>query len=236
MLSLATLANASVREFRVNNTTDSKMGYAIAWGVPGLSFDFEKLDLGTEDEINNFVETQNITNYVVDLKTNTILSHIKNDLKEFSIGTINYGNHFSLSLERLTIEGLTAVSYQIDAVAVVENYKWSNNLSSILLVDHSQLTLKVTELDGTTIENDIKAQIKNKISQSNQKIFNEGATTLTSIESVIINNYDEINKMNYTIEIPKSDGKLLFLEVLVKLTYTNGKLTTKVVSFKQKQE
>lgn len=232
VLSLST-AQAFERPFRIDQNTDIVKTYAIGWGVPGTNLDFEVLDLLSEDDLYKVLDTDLVRNYVVDIPSNKILKVIDDQENEmssvrFSVGSINYGNHYNVALANLAIEG----SGYEDALAVVQEYKWTNNLSYILLVNRDNNYVKSLEINPSEMMNDLRNKVSKMLSKKELALLEERVETLYT-EVKATKNGEKYNEMRLTYDLPKSDEKMISLVLKVKIKYVNGKLVPQVLSLKK---
>lgn len=231
-LSLST-AQAFERPFRIDQNTDIVKTYAIGWGVPGTNLDFEALDLLSEDELFKVLDTDLVRNYVVDIPSNKILKVIDEEENEmssvrFSVGSVYYGNHYNVALSRLAIEG----SGYEDALAVVQEYKWTNNLSYILLVNRENNQVKSLEINPSEVMNDLRNKISKMLSKKELELLEERVETFyTEVKET--KNGEKYNKMRLTYELPKSEKSVISLVLKVKIKYVNSKLVPQVLSLKK---
>ncbi len=224
---------ASERFFRVDKTAAITNGYAIAWGVPGKKLDFERLDTLSIDELEKELNFSDIRNFVVDLQTNKILTTIQNeDMVEFTLGDSHYGNHYHLSLSKLSI---LDQGYEMESLAVVENNKWTSSLSNILLINTSNNKLETTQFDGFELQKQILEKLKLSILDKNIRLFEEGAVYFMENETEYVENVGYVNKIKFDFSIPKSDENSLEVKVAVKLKIIDGKLTPFILKVEQRQ-
>lgn len=233
VLVLASEAYAFERPFRIDRYYPTVSGYAVAWGVPGKNLDFERLDSLSEDEIEKELDFSSVRNYIVDIQNNQILTTIENDeMVVFNIAGIHFGNHYSISLDKLAIQN---IGYDVDAIGVTENYKWSNNLSKILLVNTSKPMSESAEVDAAYTMNLLREKLKLSILASNMELFENGSENIYKIETKFIENVGDVNVITLDYAFPKQDKNALEVIATVKMKYENGKVTPYILSVKQKQ-
>jgi hypothetical protein len=226
-------ANAFEREFRVDRSSSVSNGYAIAWGIPGTKLDFEELDKMPSEDIYTFVDSHNIANYVVDLQTNKIISSLDNSqFAELNIGLTHIGNYFDIGLEKLEVEN---AGVNIEAMAVVYNYKWANEFKKVLLIDSNEINLTAKEVSVESLNIDLQKKIGKFIKKENVHLFNDGAVNLNEVKPFFINQDGNANKFSFDYAIPKSEEKTLRVEAVVKLKLADDKIEVSVVSVTQKQ-
>ena len=233
---LTLVSQASIafeRPFRIDRYENNSHGYAVAWGIPGTSLNFEKLDTLSDLEIEKVLDFSSIRNYVVDLQTNEILTTIENgDMVIFNIGNIHYGNHYNLSIDKLAIQG---TGYGIDSLAVIESYKWFNTIPKILLIDTNAVKLKTVEINAAETIKLLKDKLKQAILPINMDLYENGAENFTKIETIFLENNGEVNVISLDYEFPKQDKSALQVIVTVKLKYSNGKIIPYILGVKQNQ-
>lgn len=191
------------RAFRVDRLFPVVNGYATAWGVPEQNLDFEWLDTLTYDEVKEQLDISSVRNFVVDLETNKILTTVESndDFAVFNIGDVHFGNHYSLSLNKLAIQN---TSFDTDFLVLTENYKWSNFVSKILLVNRETRDLKTVELDSQWTMDLLKKKLKESILPKNMPLFEEGSENITFNETKYLENVGEVNVITLDYSYPKS--------------------------------
>ncbi|WP_142694599.1 hypothetical protein [Bdellovibrio sp. NC01] len=224
-------AFAGAREFRINRGSISPDGYAIAWGIPGQQLDFEALE-ATEESTEKFINENidKVHNYVVDLETNKILLDLGNgdgEFVEFSLGGTHIGNHYHIDVKPMYIEG---EGWNSDAVAIIENTKWANNLSHTLIVNRES-GVKVT-LDAK-INDQLIAAIRAKLSKAQQEKFDKGAVNMT-IEETSLDKVGNVNLVTLESYIPKSEEDGIVVKAYVKLVLKAGKIEIQALSARAK--
>lgn len=233
-LSLST-AQAFERPFRIDEATDILKTYAVAWGVPGVNLDFEALDLLTEDELYKELDTDLVRNYVVDIPSNKILKVIEQESEmntvRFSVGPVFFGNHYNVTLSDLAVE---ANGYD-DALAVVEEYKWTSDLSSILLISRSNNQVKSLDINPKEMMDDLRSKVNKMISKKDLTLIEERAETFSTEvkEEKKGQDYIRYNEMRLSYDVPKSDKGTISLLLKVKIKYVNGKLVPQILSLKK---
>lgn len=224
---------ASEREFRVNKNSATKNGYAIGWGIPGEKLDFEALDTKTDDEIRKFIETSNIVNYVVDLQTDSILYVIKSEGVEYTIGNIHVGNNFALTLAPISFDNL---DFEQESVALIENWKWDNTITNLLIFDRSQGIKIILDLNEGQFDKLVKAEISKNLKIPELDIFTNGATVITDVKSDV-NNSGHVSIISLYSSYPKTDDRPgLDVEATMQFTLVNGVVNAKVVAIQSKIE
>lgn len=224
---------AAERSFRIDRYYPTVDGYAIAWGIPGMSIDFEKLDQLSSDEIENTIDIGAIRNFIVDMQTNQILTTLINDdaMVVFNVGDVHYGNHYSVGIEKLAILN---VKYDVDTIAVIENYKWFNELSKILLVDRSGPVVKTVELDGNKTMEVMRRKLELSILPSNMELFKKGAENINEVKTDFQNG-EQVNIISFDYSFPKQDRNALQVTATVKMKYENGVVTPYILKVEQSQ-
>lgn len=222
---------ATARAFRIDNNKTTVNGYAIAWGIPGVNTDFEKLDALTDEEILKELDTSSVVNYIVDIEKNKIITTIDyNDMVDFRIGTMGFGNHYSLWLSKLAVTG---VDYETDVIAMTESFKWNSSITKIILNNSRDISSKHTEIDGGLVMHELIEKVKKSILPANLHLFEDGSENITSVETKRLDSGEEVNVFKFSYEIPKGDDGLLEVETTVRLKYENGKMTPYVLAIKQ---
>lgn len=226
--------SAKERAFRVERYYPTVSGYAIAWGIPGLELDFEKLDKMSIDEIEKAVDLSAVKNFVVDLETNQIIDTIENeDMVVFNIGNIHFGNHYALSLDKIVIENKPVMA---DTIMVTEHYKWSNHVAKILMIESSETNeLKTTAIDATETFNLLQKKLRESILDKNIDLFDTGAINLNLVKTKFIPNVGDVMELSFDYSHPKSDENALEVIAQVRFKYVQGKIIPFILSVKQKQ-
>lgn len=227
-------ANASERQFRIDHNKSVKHGYAIAWGIPGQLIDFEKLDQSSDEEIVNFINTADVSNYLVDIETNSILKVVTSEDVDYNLGGYHIGNHFGLNVDYLAVGGLCN---SCDAAIIIQEGKWANGILSLEIMERKKETRIIKSFDDFAVEALLKSELRKKIKGKKAlELFDKAASTMTSIETGIYDKGVEVNKISLNFSIPKSDDPGLDVEALVKLSLVNSKLEITVLSVRQKIE
>ncbi|MBC7712258.1 MAG: hypothetical protein H7177_02905 [Rhizobacter sp.] len=226
---------ASEREFRINKGSVAENGYAIAWGVPGKKVDFEALDKSSEEEISKFLESSTIVNYLVDLETNKILSTLDSEEAEYSIAGQRYGNHFHIGLEKLEIDG---IGYDLDAVAIIENWKWSNSITDLIIINKENNDVNIS-LDMK--DNKFNSLVMNAVSKGLKKpaeidMLANGAVSINDLHNEYLENIGSVVKLSISSEIPKGEEPVLEVEATIQVTMVNGAPSVKLISISSKME
>lgn len=221
---------AAEREFRVNRGETSDNGYAIAWGIPGQKLDFEKIE-ETEKQADDFVREndQKIHNFLVDLETNTIvldLSSADPEFLDFRIGGIRYGNHFSLGVQTLDVEGL---GFDHDAVAVMSYNKWSSGISQVVITNRETKVTLVQNING--VNEKLETEIRKKLTKEQAAIFDNGAREL-QLERTSLDKYGNVSLITISAYRPKSEGPTLDIKAYVRFEMKDKKLQINVLSQK----
>jgi hypothetical protein len=225
------VSHATERAFRVDSDHPVVSGYAIAWGIPGVNIDFEKLDPLSYEEIEKLLDISSVVNYVVDIEKNKILTTIDNDeMVDFRIGDTDFGNHYSLWLSKLAVQG---VDYETDVISMTESYKWTSSITKIILNNPRDLNTQHIELDGGLIMKALYDKVKKSILPANMYLYENGAETISNVETKRLASGEEVNVFSFSYEIPKGDEGLLDVVVTTRLKYENGKMTPYVLNVKQ---
>ncbi len=225
---------ADERDFRIIRYSITKNAYAIAWGVKNKKTDFEALDVKTENEINEFIEKSFLVNYVVDIETNKILSEIKSDGTEFTIAGNRYGNHFSLNLLPVHIEGL---SQDEEPLVLMENWKWSNSLKDLLIINRKDDIKLTYELDNNKFDAIVKSEIKKHLKTSEEiDLFENGAATISNLTHAFLVGAGDVTKLDLWIGKPKTAGPALYIEVSFKAKIENNLPQVEIISYQSKIE
>lgn len=234
-IAMALVSNsfALEREFRVDRTSSIVDGYAVAWGIPNVPLDFEKIDALGYDVASETVNFDKVENFVVDLQTNTILTNMNNsEFADFTVSDVRFGNHYRVSLETLGVDGL---EYNVDALAVIENSKWSSNFSKLLIINRTQLTPFTKVIDGTLFSVSLTNAIKKSITEDNIELFVTGSMNIVSIEKEYIADEGLVSKITLDFTFPRSEENSLKVEALVKLNFHNELILPRVISVTQEQ-
>lgn len=234
ILLLSTSIFAGERAFRVERYYDTANGLAVAWGIPGQNLDFEKLDKMSMEEIEATIDLSKVKNFIVDLETNQIIDTIENeDFVSFNIGGMHFGNHYSVSLDKMRVENFPG-SY--DMTAVIENYKWSNSVTKIIAVESlDQNQIKTTIIDASETFETLHNKLKESILEKNLDLFENGAFNINNMETKFIENVGEVTELSLDYCFPKSDKNALEVIAQVKFKYVQGKIIPFIYSVKQKQ-
>lgn len=227
---------ASERAFRVERYYPTVSGIAVAWGIPGVNLDFEELDRLGFEEAQKQIDINAVRNYVVDIETNKILDIVQSeddaDFVSFNLGDYHIGNHYSLSLEKLSIQNL---NYNVEAIVLVEGYKWSSNFSKLYLIDRNTPVVSTTILNGTELMNKLNQKLKLSITKSNMDLFENGAMNIHTIERTYKEKIGDVNIITLDYSFPKSEENSLEVKVVVKFKYENGVVNPYIISVKQNQ-
>ncbi|MDD4972764.1 MAG: hypothetical protein PHY93_00355 [Bacteriovorax sp.] len=229
-LSTSTLF-ATEREFRINKNSATKNGYAIGWGIPGEKLDFEALDMKTDDEIQQFITTSNVVNYLIDLHTDSILYIIKSQGLDYTIGNIHVGNFFALSLAPILFDNL---DFEQEAVALIENWKWDNQITNLFIFDRSQGIKTILNLNEGQFDKLVKTEIAKNLKDPELDLFTNGATVMTQIKGDVLNNAGNVSIFSLNSSTPKTDGPELDLEATIQFTLENESVLVKLISLKSK--
>ncbi len=226
-------AMAAARDFRINRDAIASGGYAVAWGIPGEKIDFESFE-ADEKQVNEFIDskTDKVRNYLVDLESEKILLDITDSddgMVDFRLGNYHVGNHYNISVQRLEIASLPG--YNSEAIAVIENNKWANYLSHVVIVDRDQ-NQKVV-LNATDLDVKIKAEITKKLSKKEKDMYEAGAVNI-SLQSTFLEKVGVVNVVSLDSDIPKSDKPGIEIKAYVTLAYKNGSIEVKVLSQRSK--
>ena len=224
---------ATEREFRVNKSSATKNVYAIAWGIPCKKLDFEVLDKKSDNEIEEFIATSHIVNYVVDLQTDSILYTVKSKGLVFTIGNTHFGNHFFLSLYPIYFENLSS---EQEAVALIENWKTFNNATNLFIIDRSKGVKTILDLNDGQFDKLIKTEIAKNLQGEKLDIFKNGTTYLTDVKYSIISNIGSVSILNLNSVYLKSGFRELNIEATIQFTIINGKAEASVFSVTSKIE
>jgi len=243
------------RLFRVNRNSISEGGYAIGWGVKGQKVDFEALDHKTPEEITDFENKSKIINYVVEIENNIILSEIESDdMLDYRIAGHRHGNHYSATTEKISINNL---DYDKEAFAVVQNYKWSNEISNLFIMSRGDEGPSILlNLDKGKFDEMLKTAILKDLKKKDQiDLFKKGSTSIINFEEVYFATKERANaiaitrdplmtgkvmiratKFTMETEIPKSDGALLTIQAIVDIEATGNGIALNVLSIDSKLE
>lgn len=227
-------SQAAERAFRVERYYPTVDGYAIAWGIPGQKLDFEKLDKLSIDEVEKELDYSSVRNFIIDLETNQIIDTIENeDFVMFNIAGMHFGNHYSLSIDKLWIENKPSYS---DTILITENFKWSNHPSKILLIDRSDKNeLNTVTIDAVETFQLLHQKLKASILPQNMDLFENAASNLNKVEIKFIENVGEVMEFSFDYAYPKSEENSLEVVVQVRLKYDQGKIIPHILKVHQKQ-
>lgn len=232
MLLSTTSLLASEREFRINKESEVRNGYAIAWGVKGSRTDFEELDKKSETDIEKFIETSHIVNYVIDLETNSIITEVQSKGVVFSIANRHYGMHFYLDMKSLNVEGLEDYD---EALVLVENWKWSNSLKNLIIVNRKTEVKTVFNLGDDKFDAILKTEISKALKKKEElEFFKKGATEIGKFEELYIEKVGRVTKINLWTEIPKLGEPGLSIDVVIQVKLENNQITIKIISLTSK--
>jgi hypothetical protein len=218
------------RGFRVNRSSISKNGYAIAWGVKGIKTNFEDLDLKSDQEIAKFIENPDIVNYIVDIETNSILSELigKDGAKELSIGGNSYSSHYSIRTYPVSITNLTQSE---EAFVITQNFKWNDEVTNLIVVSRTgEIKVKQNFSDGE-IERMLHSKISNKLSLKDKQLFDEGATTIKDVQTISLKN-KVLTKFYLSTSIPKTGNSSLESEAIFKISIEKGIVRMELIDLK----
>ena len=251
----ASATDGGERLFRVNRQSISDDGYAIGWGVKGQSVDFEALDHKTPEEIADFESKSKIVNYVVEIENNLIISEINNeDMLDYRIAGSRRGNHYSVGTEKIAINNL---DYDKEAFAVVQNYKWSNEISNLYIMKRGDMGIStVLNLAGGKFDEMLKTAILKDLKKKDQiDLFKNGSTSITKFEEInfatkekakvidvdrdpLLTGRVMIKATKFTMEteIPKGNGGLLTIQAIVDIETTATGVSLYVLSIDSKLE
>lgn len=234
MILTAHVTNAAERPFRIDREASNVNGHAIAWGVPGKTFDFEKLDTMTDEEIEKTIDLDAVRNYIVDIQTNQILAVLTNEsnMAVFNIGNFHYGNHFDLGLHSLTIEKL---DYNLQVITLTEYYKWSSDVSKIFVIDSMKPVVKISELDASETMGLLKKKLRLSILKDNLELFDTAAENSNGITSKYVEKIGNLNVFSFDYSYPKQDTNSLKVVATVKMKMENGKIIPYILEVKQNQ-
>nr|BDT29704.1 hypothetical protein BHI3_31700 [Bacteriovorax sp. HI3] len=238
LLFTAQTSFASERAFRIDRFFPVVNGYAVAWGVPGQNLDFEWLDTLTYDQIDQHLDISSVRNFVVDIESNKILTVVgandeeRDEFVVFNVGDTHFGNHYNLSLDKLAIQNL---GYDTDAIVLTENFKWSNYVSKILLINRETKDLKTVELKGDETMEVLRKKLRESILPKNIKLFDDASENVTFNETKFLENVGDVNVITFDYSYPKSMENALEVVATVKMKYENGKVIPYILSVKQKQ-
>jgi hypothetical protein len=225
--------SVKARSFRINENEVSSDGFAIGWGVPGKMIDFEALDKD-EAAVDKFVEKANVQNYLVDIVKNQILLELNagDDMVDYSLGHRHVGNHFHWNVASLAIENLP---WGQAAIAVIENWKWANGISQVVLTKRSSGETKVvSQLVG--VQEEIERAIEAKLTESQLEKFRNGARNISLAHQKFTGTFRGLdyfetpfNLVTITSEVPKSQELGVEVTALVQLVMNQGKIEARIV-------
>ncbi len=229
---LSSVSMAKEREFRINAGSVAG-GVAVAWGIPGEKIDFEKIE-ESDEAVTDFVTARlsAIQNLIVDLETEKVLKVFTNEgdgeFVDFRLGGLRYGNHYSMSLAEVTVIKNSGTT----AIAMIQNFKWSNHISALYMIDR-QNGVKISK-EELGAHQKIMTAIKAKLTKRQLKLIDVREETV-SITSDFSQKNGYVNKVSITAEIPKSEEAAYGIEANVKLSYENETLAVDVASVKFKK-
>lgn len=222
---------ATERAFRIDSTASVVNGLAIAWGIPGVNLDFEKLDALPYEEVEKQVDLNAVRNFIVDIKTNKIISTMGDDeMVDFSIAGVSWGNHYSLTLESLAIDNLDP---EYRAVVLVQNFKWSNYVSNIYIVNAYSSTTEVKEFDAGYTMDTLRSKLRLSILPKHLNVYDDGAENIYSFKNEYTN-AGKVNVIELDYSFPKEDKPGLEVKATVKMKIENGKVVPYILDVKQK--
>lgn len=219
------VANESgARDFRIERYSVSKNGYAIGWGVKGEKLDFEALDRMSEEEIDNFIDTAKVVNYVVDLQTNKILAELADEdgRVSFTIGNRRVGNRNSLSIQDFKVQGPT--SYDEESFLVVQDSKWGNTVSNLIVVKRENEVKVLHNIDNGKFDLALQQQILKELKKKKAELdfFNRAVVSTGESQETYFKT-TEATKIRLVAEIPKDpNNKNLILDLVIKTTIEDG--------------
>lgn len=225
------------RAFRIDRYFPVTNGYAVAWGIPGKNLDFEWLDTLSYEDVSKEIDIPFVRNFIVDVETNTILTTVgsndedRDEYVVFNVGDIHFGNHYGVSLNKVAIQN---IGYNTDALVITENYKWFDDVSTILLVNRDTRELKTTELDAKFTMELLRKKLRESILPKNLELF-EDASESVQFEIKFLENVGEVNVITLDYSYPKSMENSLEVAATVKMKYENGKVVPYILAVKQKQ-
>lgn len=228
VLSLVSLSVfAKEREFRVNKNIPTANGYAIAWGIPGVLVDFEKIDEMTSEEFAASYNVESFKNFLVDLERNTIVHTL--DLKDFpaaltlSADKYSYGSY--LALKSINLNDNNS-NYEVLVTSALQ--RWHTEELEFIILKNG----KVEQiLKASDVIRGVERQLKKRIGIEAHGYIELGARVVILGNTVSVDGQGLLNAIKLTYHFPYSDESTLILDTLVKFEYKNGKLLTKLVSF-----
>lgn len=235
----AFVVNAVVKKLSVKPATlksfEVLKGYgpsslALAWGIPGQKINFEIFSDMSRDEVLDYVYDHHMKNFLVDTMDNEIIMELDYDPVLFNFeDNVAGGNHFYLETKELLISGLANCIFN---TSVIENWKWSSKIATIVLVDRCNGSKNII-LDPSDLNADIQSQMLAFIDAENLPVFKGGAMDVNVMDSTLFKG-ERVNRFHYSYQIPKSmDDKTLSIEVSIKLKYVDGKIKAQVLSLEQ---
>lgn len=223
-------AFAGAREFRINRNAVEN-GYAIGWGVPGQKIDFEALEKD-DKKVDEFINTAVVHNYLVDLEQDKILLDLTgNDPDsevDYHLGDYHIGNHFNIALSNVEVGNKGG--YDREAIAVIENNKWSNQLTKIVIISREGKEDKVS-VELPDAQEKIMTAIRTKLTKEQLKKFDEGAVNI-GLETSFLEKYGYVNVIRLESAVPKSEDPGVAVSAYVQLSIKDGKTEAKVLSLK----
>lgn len=235
----AFVVNAVVKKLSVKPATlksfEVLKGYgpsslALAWGIPGQKINFEIFSDMSKDEVLDYVYDHHMKNFLVDTMDNEIIMELDYDPVLFNFeDNVTGGNHFYLETKELLISGLVNCIFN---TSVIESWKWSSKIATIVLVDRCNGTKNII-LDPSDLNADIQSQMLPFIDAENLPVFKGGAMDVNVMNTTLFKG-ERVNRFHYSYQIPKSmDDKTLDIEVTLKLNYVDGKIKAQVLSLEQ---
>lgn len=235
MLALAAITFMSVqsfaaeRQFRVNTNMITSDGYAIAWGAKGKSLDFEKIE-ADEQATSDLVGKETLVNYLVDLKTDSILVQLSDPANDSVIGLIRdrtLGNHFSLGAVSVQSEG---VSDQ-DLVLTTESWKLNDSIAHIFLIKRNYGSTQVID-DCIKCGADINTQIEAKLTAKQKKELKDlGANYFSLLKSVPLSPAPGAQHVLKIVDhryVAKGEQRGYVVTSLVRVSIANDKVAVNV--------
>lgn len=226
-------AFAGTRDFRINRNAVEN-GYAVAWGVPGQKTDFEAIEKD-DKKVDEFINTAVVHNYLVDIEQDRILLDLTGNNPDsevdYRLGDYHIGNHFNIALSNIEIDNKGG--FDREAIAVIENNKWSNQLTKIVILNREGKETTVSaELPDA--QEKIMTAIREKLTKEQWKKLSEGAINI-SLETSFLEKYGYVNVVRLDSAIPKSDDPGVAVSAYVQLSIKDGKTEAKVLSLKYKK-
>lgn len=217
---------SNLKEFRINKGTQTKDGYAVAWGIPGIKLDFEYLDKLPENEKYKFLENNNLKNFIVDVHNHKIITTIiDEELVKGSLEDYNFGAYFSMHLEQVEINGIDK-----KGLLVFSNYKHGNSISKFILLNANDPIV----IEGELIKTQLRDQIEDLLTPNNRDFFRNSTETITEIRSKYLNGkFSKYNYIHFSYAIPHGNGDGLEVVAKTSFTFKNNKIEVKVHSITQ---